>query len=107
VGECFFWYRPTRAVPDQRPLNGRCCCCISGIIGELSSFIWMQSLCVAGFTEYLLLKFIIVPMIEVTCTVEVAPCARPHIIIAVDYVLQLRDMLGHPTSEHCHTGQDY
>ena len=27
VGECFFWYRPTRVVPDQRPLNCRCCCC--------------------------------------------------------------------------------
>ena len=27
VGERFFWYRPTRVVPDQRPLNGRCCCC--------------------------------------------------------------------------------
>ena len=27
MGECFFWYRPTRVVPDQRPLNGRCCCC--------------------------------------------------------------------------------
>ena len=27
VGVCFFWYRPTRVVPDQRPLNGRCCCC--------------------------------------------------------------------------------
>ena len=26
MGECSFWYRPTRAVPDQRPLNGRCCC---------------------------------------------------------------------------------
>jgi len=24
VGECFFWYRLTRVVPDQRPLNGRC-----------------------------------------------------------------------------------
>ena len=22
VGECFFWYRPTRVVPDKRPLNG-------------------------------------------------------------------------------------
>ena len=22
-GECFFWYRPTRVVPEQRPLNGR------------------------------------------------------------------------------------
>jgi len=26
VGESSFWYRPTRVVPDQRPLNGRCCC---------------------------------------------------------------------------------
>ena len=25
MGECFFWYWPTRVVPDQRPLNGRCC----------------------------------------------------------------------------------
>jgi len=24
VGEISFWYRPTRVVPDQRPLNGRC-----------------------------------------------------------------------------------
>ena len=24
MGECFFWYRPTWVVPDQRPLNGRC-----------------------------------------------------------------------------------
>jgi len=22
VGECFFWYRPTRVVPDRGPLNG-------------------------------------------------------------------------------------
>ena len=27
VGECFFWYWPTRVVPDQRPLNG--CVCVS------------------------------------------------------------------------------
>ena len=27
MGECFFWYRPTRVVPDQGPLNGRYCCC--------------------------------------------------------------------------------
>ena len=26
MGECFFWYRPILVVPDQRPLNGRCCC---------------------------------------------------------------------------------
>ena len=29
AGECFFWYRPTRVVPDKRPLNGCCCCCCS------------------------------------------------------------------------------
>ena len=28
MGECFFWYRPTRVVPDKRPLNGCCCCCV-------------------------------------------------------------------------------
>ena len=26
VREYFFWYQPTWVVPDQRPLNGRCCC---------------------------------------------------------------------------------
>ena len=24
MGESSFWYRPTRVVPDQGPLNGRC-----------------------------------------------------------------------------------
>ena len=24
AGECSFWYRPTRVVPDKRPLNGCC-----------------------------------------------------------------------------------
>ena len=27
MGECFFWYRPTRVVPDKRPLNGCMCVC--------------------------------------------------------------------------------
>jgi len=27
VGECFFWYRPTRVVPDKGPLNGCVCVC--------------------------------------------------------------------------------
>ena len=26
MGECFFWYRPTRVVPDQRLLNS--CVCV-------------------------------------------------------------------------------
>ena len=34
VGECFFWYRPTRVVPDKRPLNGcvRVCELYTGMI---------------------------------------------------------------------------
>ena len=28
VGECFFWYRFTRVVPNQRPLNGCVCVCV-------------------------------------------------------------------------------
>ena len=28
VGECFFWYRPARVVPDKRPLNGCVCVCV-------------------------------------------------------------------------------
>ena len=28
VGECFFWYRPTRVVLDQLPLNGCVCVCV-------------------------------------------------------------------------------
>ena len=31
VGECFFWYRPTRVVPDKRPLNGCVCVCVREI----------------------------------------------------------------------------
>ena len=27
MGECFFWYRPTRVIPDKRPLNGGVCVC--------------------------------------------------------------------------------
>jgi len=28
MGEYFFWYRPTRVVPDKRPLNGCVCVCV-------------------------------------------------------------------------------
>jgi len=28
VGECFFWYRPTRVDPDKRPLNSCVCVCL-------------------------------------------------------------------------------
>ena len=34
VGECFFWYRPTRVVPDKRPLNGCVCVCLILLVGQ-------------------------------------------------------------------------
>ena len=37
AGECFFWYRPTRVVPDKRPLNGCCCCYFPGLPGWAST----------------------------------------------------------------------
>jgi len=38
-GESSFWYRPTRVVPDQRPLNGRCCCrCYAAYYIDVSQY---------------------------------------------------------------------
>ena len=39
VGECFFWYWPTRVVPDQRPLNG----CVCVICCQLAEQVWFGS----------------------------------------------------------------
>ena len=36
MGECFFWYRPTQVVPDQRPLNGCVCVCVRACVRVLS-----------------------------------------------------------------------
>jgi len=32
MGECLFWYRPTRVVPDQRLLNGCVCVCVRACV---------------------------------------------------------------------------
>ena len=37
MGESSFWYRPTRVVPDQRPLNGRRSCVVSAIVSNIAS----------------------------------------------------------------------
>jgi len=37
VGECSFWYRPTWVIPDQRPLNGRCCYCRCHVLFDCQS----------------------------------------------------------------------
>jgi len=34
VGECFFWYRPTQVVPDERQLNGGVCVCVCNSEGS-------------------------------------------------------------------------
>ena len=34
MGESSFWYRPTRVVLDQRPLNGRCCVVVPAHLGS-------------------------------------------------------------------------
>ena len=39
VSECFFWYRPTRVVPHQRPLNGCVCMCVC-----VCYFLWPRTL---------------------------------------------------------------
>jgi len=38
VGECFFWYQPTRVVPNKRPLNG--CVCVGVCISSSSTVVW-------------------------------------------------------------------
>jgi len=44
VGECFFSYRPTRVVPDKRPLNGCVCvCCFLCVLGLLNIKLRIQS----------------------------------------------------------------
>ena len=44
VSGCFFWYRPTRVVLDQRPLNGCVCVCILYLIdSETDSLVPLDS----------------------------------------------------------------
>jgi len=56
VGECFFWYRLTRVVPDQRPLNSRC------YYYEL----FCNCLKVCGWKSYVLHRFVLLWCIEDT-----------------------------------------
>ena len=35
MGECFFWYRPTRVVLDQEPLNSCVCVCVTAKLTAL------------------------------------------------------------------------
>ena len=51
VGECFFWYRPTRVVPDQRPLNGRCCCCWQSTSDNQSSDVVNARRCMSPYNR--------------------------------------------------------
>ena len=45
MGECFFWYWPTRVVPDKRPLNGcvRVCVYVLSIRLSVCLFICLSA----------------------------------------------------------------
>jgi len=47
VGECFFWYRPTRVVPDKRPLNG-CVCVLTKLSQKQFSLSICQTSVISG-----------------------------------------------------------
>ena len=52
MGESSFWYRPTRVVPDQRPLNGRCCYIIKLVSSGISWTIHTQTVYTLLQTDY-------------------------------------------------------
>ena len=56
MGECFFWYRPTRVVPDQRPLNGRCCLLLLVYVRSIDSLLSLACGGVMVTAFYLKLK---------------------------------------------------
>ena len=47
--DCFFWYQPTRLVPDKRPLNGCVCLCVFDcLLGWLTDWLtWLVVLSVS------------------------------------------------------------
>jgi len=55
VGECFFWYQPTRVVPDQRPLNGCVCVCVSAQLG-----------CYAGHVQSFIVEAVSIGLMSVS-----------------------------------------
>ena len=50
MGECFFWYRPTRVVPDQRPLNGCVLCVLLLTVHCLQWYITLNKVAQALYT---------------------------------------------------------
>jgi len=57
--ECFFWYRPTRVVPEQRPSNGCCCCVLASVVYRilLEYYVFLLFICFSywGTSKFLLL----------------------------------------------------
>ena len=61
MGECFLWYRPTRVVPDQRPLNGRRCCCTIAVflfLAQHTLLIGSTALAVVSGEPYYTVQFL-------------------------------------------------
>jgi len=50
VGECFFWYWPTRVVPDKGPLNG--CVYLVLLLMHFHDWQWCSQTQVASVSEY-------------------------------------------------------
>ena len=78
AGECFFWYRPTRVVPDKRPLNGCCCCC--------ADLQWkrLKNIHVGHTTAYIYLPRMLLQMIL---------CKRTTTIITKSFMTTFRNKL--------------
>ena len=75
VGECSFWYRPTRVIPDQRPLNGRRCCCCSLTIEPIP--VTYLATCPLSSTAALLLdKMSVTHHYHHCCSLSVVFCVR-------------------------------
>jgi len=53
AGKCFFWYRPTRVVPDKRPLNGCCCYSTDAYASTLTLLVGRQQDCLERRTDCL------------------------------------------------------
>jgi len=59
VGECFFWYQPTRVVPDKGPLNG--CVCVRCLLP-----VWPPVMGVTG-NKCIAARKVATPLRELTC----------------------------------------
>jgi len=111
VGESSFWYRPTRVVPDQRPLNGRCCHIDVNIVSLIilaPSWAAMQQL-LDIFSLHACETDMVCNVKKTVCMVS-APCNKAKIVLTlfplfklssscIQYVHKFK-YLGHMQDQH-------